>query len=420
MTSRHARDQVFLVVGIGSHEGRDDRPYREYLLRAAADRHAVWLFENEMPTWQSDYAAGSTVLNLFDTDEMIRATKSLAARHDVVGVLCPDEAVLRHYAAVVDFLGLPGLSAATAANCRDKKTSRRLLTEAGVAQPGFTTVRSAEEARAAAAELGYPVVVKPRTLGASYGVVGVHRPEEMAEAFAVSTQAGYPGVEVPDDYLVEQFLTGEEISIDGVVYDGRYRAMFVAHKKVADAPYFVEVGHTVFGDDPLVEDGALIEMLQEAHRALGITHGATHTEVKLTPRGPVIVEINGRPGGDLVPRLGEMATGIDVGAVCVDAVTGREPLISRTRSKTVSIRFLRPEQDLVLRSVDLSDTVALPGVVEAGTAAAPGSVLRRPPHDYVARYAYIIVEGGNEKECAELLDRAERTVRLDFDPLESE
>lgn len=289
-----------------------------------------------------------------------------------------------------------------------------------MAQPGFTTVRSAEEARAAAAELGFPVVVKPRTLGASYGVVGVHRPEEMAEAFSVSTRASYPGVEVPDDYLVEQFLTGEEISIDGVVYDGRYQAMFVAHKKVADAPYFVEVGHTVFGDDPLVEDGALIEMLQEAHRALGITHGATHTEVKLTPRGPVIVEINGRPGGDLIPRLGEMATGIDVGAVCVDAVTGREPLISRTRSKTVSIRFLRPRKDLVLRSVDLSDTVALPGVVEAGTAAAPGSVLRRPPHDYVARYAYIIVEGENEKECAELLDRAERTVRLDFDPLESE
>ncbi|MGW0495877.1 ATP-grasp domain-containing protein [Streptomyces sp. NPDC003007] len=420
MTSQHSRTQVLLVVGIGSHKGRDNRPYREYLLRAAADRHPVWLFESDEPTWQSDYAVGSTVVDLFDTDEMIRAARSLAELHEIVGVLCPDEAVLRHYAAIVDFLGLPGLSAAAAANCRDKKTSRRLLTEAGILQPAFTTVYSAEEAHAAAKELEYPVVIKPRTLGASYGVVAVNRPEEMTEAFTVSTKACYPGVHVPGDYIVEQFLTGEEISIDGTIYDGGYTPMFVAHKKVEDEPYFVEVGHTVIGDDPLLQDASFIEMLQDAHRTLGITHGTTHTEVKLTPRGPVIVEINGRPGGDLLPRLGEMATGIDVGTASVDAVIGREPLISPTRSKTVSIRFLRPERDLVLRSVDLSETVAAPGVVEAGPAAYPGAVLLCPPGDYQARYAYIIVEGENEKECAELLDRAERTVKLDSEPLEDE
>jgi biotin carboxylase len=417
---QHAREKVLLVVGIGSQKGRDNRPYREYLLRAAADRHPVWLFERDEITWQRDYAIGSTVLNLFNVDEMVQAAKELADRHDIVGVLCPDEAVLPFYAAIVDFLGLPGLSAATAAKCRDKKTSRRLLTEAGVPQPGFTTVYSAEEAYSAAKELGCPVVVKPRTLGSSYGVVGVHRLEDMAEAFTVSTKAGYPGVHVPDDYIVEKFLTGEEVSIDGVVYEGRYLPKFVAHKKVEDEPYFVEVGHTVTGDDPLLRDRSLIDMLQKAHQVLGITHGTTHTEVKLTPQGPVIVEINGRPGGDLIPRLGEMATGIDTGAASVAVVTGREPSISRTRSKTVSIRFLRPERDMVYRSVDLSETVTSPGVVEAGSAAYPGDVLRCPPGDYVARYAYIIVEGSDEKECAELLDRAERTVKLDFELLESE
>ncbi|MEU9332323.1 ATP-grasp domain-containing protein [Streptomyces sp. NPDC048290] len=418
MTSQPARGQVFLVVGIGSHKGRDNRPYREYLLRAAADRHPVWLFEEDEPTWQSDYAVGHTVVDLFDTDAMIRAAGELAGRHGIVGVLCPDEAVLRHYAAIVDHLGLPGLTVAAAANCRDKMTTRRLLTAAGIAQPGFTTARTAREAHEAARKLGYPVVVKPRTLGASYGVVAVHRPEEMTGAFTVSTSAGYPGVPVPEDHLVEEFLTGPEISVDGTVFDGRYTPMFVAHKRVADAPYFVEVGHTVTGDDPLLRDASLVGMVEDAHRVLGITHATTHTEVKLTPRGPVIVEINGRPGGDLIPRLGELATGIDVGAASVDALVGRAPSIVATRSKTVSIRFLRPERDLILRSVDLTRTVALPGVVEAGPAAYPGAVLRCPPGDYQARYAYIIVEGADEKECAELLDRAERTVELDFEPLD--
>lgn len=103
--------------------------------------------------------------------------------------------------------------------------------------------------------------------------------------------------------LIEEYLTGPEISIDGAVVDGRYTPLFVARKTVGMHPYFEELGHLVNAADGLMSDPQLLATLASAHRAIEFRHGVTHTEVKLTGRGPVIVEINGRLGGDMIPLL---------------------------------------------------------------------------------------------------------------------
>src|SRR5439155_2829859 len=100
--------------------------------------------------------------------------------------------------------------------------------------------------------------------------------------------------------LVEEYLTGPEISVDGAVRDGRFEPFFLAHKQIGPAPYMEEVGHALNGADLLLRDDALLAMLRTAHRALGVGTGVTHTEVKLTDRGPAIVEVNARLGGDLI------------------------------------------------------------------------------------------------------------------------
>jgi biotin carboxylase len=412
-------DGILLVIGIGSQKDRDSRPYREYLLSAAAQRFKLWLFDSDEPTWQSEYVVGATALNCYDPEAVLDAARTLAEEHRLIGMFCPDEGTLLSAAHVTEMLGVPGMSVDTVLGCRDKKLSRARLTQAGVRQPQFATVRSAEEALAAAERLEYPVVLKPRTLGSSLGVVKVSGPQEMADAFAVTTSAVYPGVHVPDDYIIEQYLDGPEISIDGAVFEGAYTPLFVGRKQLGGEPYFVETGHFVSAGDPLLEDAEIRDMLQQAHAALGITHGTTHTEVKLTSRGPVIVEVNGRLGGDLIPYLGKLATGIDPGLIAVDVITGRRPVIEQTHAKTLGIRFLGPSEDLRVTSINFDDPGELEGIVQMVAAVPPGAELRTPPGDFVARYAFVVAEGADEDECAKRLDAAESLVHLEYEPLES-
>ncbi|MFJ3798312.1 ATP-grasp domain-containing protein [Streptomyces sp. NPDC090088] len=401
---------VILLIGCGM------RKYREYLLAGAAATHPVWLFTGEEPDWQTPYLTGHTVVDVTDRDAVLAAARELAARIPVRGVLSWDETLIVTTARVADELGLPGAGVDGVEGCRDKYRSRRLLTAAGLDQPGYAWVDTAEEALAAAERIGYPVVVKPRGMGASIGVVLAADAGEVVEAFRTADEASRIGaVSYRGGALVEEYLEGPEISIDAAVVDGEYHPMFVARKQVGLFPYFEETGHHVAADDPLRTDPALLAMLRAAHRAIGYGFGITHTEVKLTARGPVIVEINGRLGGDLIPRLGQLATGIDPARAAVRAALGQRPDFTDTEHRTVGIRFGYPPEDCVVRSVTLP--TAAEGLLAAEAMAGPGTELRLPPNGYIARHSYVIVTGADPALTTARLDTAAALVTLDHEPL---
>ncbi|MET9081899.1 ATP-grasp domain-containing protein [Streptomyces sp. NPDC004237] len=401
---------VILLIGCGM------RKYREYLLAGAAATHPVWLFTGEEPDWQTPYLTGHTVVDVTDRDAVLAAARELAGRIPVRGVLSWDETLIVTTARVADELGLPGAGVDGVEGCRDKYRSRRLLTAAGLDQPGYAWVDTAEEALAAAERIGYPVVVKPRGMGASIGVVLAADAGEVVEAFRTADEASRIGaVSYRGGALVEEYLEGPEISIDAAVVDGEYHPMFVARKQVGLFPYFEEIGHHVAADDPLRTDPALLAMLRAAHRAIGYGFGITHTEVKLTARGPVIVEINGRLGGDLIPRLGQLATGIDPARAAVRAALGQHPDFTDTEHRTVGIRFGYPPEDCVVRSVTLPADAE--GLLAAEAMADPGTELRLPPNGYLARHSYVIVTGAGPVLTTARLDTAAALVTLDHEPL---
>jgi len=76
-----------------------------------------------------------------------------------------------------------------------------------------------------------------------------------------------------------------------------YRPFCLARKQLGAPPYFEEIGHVVDATDPLLSDPALLAVLSDAHRALGVADGVTHTEIPAHRRGPVIIEVNARLGG---------------------------------------------------------------------------------------------------------------------------
>lgn len=407
----HAEKPLLLLVGSGG------QVWREYMLRAMATRYRLHLLAPEPPTWQTPYIVARSAVNTLDVEAMIQVAKD--STESFAGAFTYEETRVESAAALATALGLRTSPVEAVRACRDKFAGRERMKAAGVPQAESIAVADFAEAQQAAERIGYPVVVKPRALSASNGVMLAPDAESLAAAYQDAGSIWFdevPGYE--RQILVEEYLDGPEISVEAVCRDGVVTALFVARKRLGYAPGFEEVGHLVEAADPLLTDPGLLKVLQDSHTALGLTDTVTHTELRLTSTGPRIVEINGRVGGDRIPYLGGLATGVEIGLVLADLAAGAVPETTATRERAAAVRFLYPEHDLTVDSIDI-DEGALPAEVDdVQLLAGPGKELRLPPQDHVrCRYALVVAVGSNEQECEAALDRAAAAVTVHGTPL---
>ena len=398
-----------LVVGTGG------RAYREYLLAAIGARYDVHLLVGAVPTWERAHVTGWTVLDPaasavpVGTGPFVAAARALHPPPD--GVLRWDEARVLQVAKIAEALGRPGGDPAAVLRCRDKRQTRAALDAAGVPQPRWAAAGTVEAALAAADRVGYPVVVKPRAMAASLGVVRVDEPDELAARFGFARDITLPGAWRYAEVLVEELLTGPEISVDCAVHRGRVHPLCLARKEVGYPPYFEEVGHVVDAADPLLSDPQLLAVVQDAHTALGYADGVTHTELKLTPAGPKLVEVNARLGGDLIPYLGLRASGVDPGAAAAAVACGRPPVLAPDRKLVAAVRFFYPDRELTVGSVRFADLSA--PVDLAGPLVEPGEVVAPPPAGTLfGRVAFATAVAPTAAECAAALDGAAAALQI--------
>ncbi len=395
---------------------------REPFFQSVAPYYRVWLFlggagRTTEPTWEARYLFGHTGVNTQDSRAMIVAARELAAAGPVSGVVCFDEARIEATAELATALGLPTSPVEAVTRCRDKWQTRQALAAAGVAQAGSVAVGTLEEAYRAAARFGYPVVLKPRALAASFGVTRADSPAQLSESYRYAREVTLPeaNVSFADGVLVEEYLDGPEISVDCACFDGRVAAVTVARKRSGFLPAFEETGHLVDAGDPLLEDRELAEVLTRAHGAVGFHTGMTHVELRLTAGGFKIIEINARLGGDLIPYLGQLATGTDLSLIAAAIACGRTPDLSRPRRAVAAIRFYYPPREVTVGSVSF-DVASLPPEIErAVPLAEPGQHVVLPPRGsaWECRLAQVVAVGDSPAACEAALDEAGQALLLE-------
>lgn len=393
--------------------------YREYLLKMIAQHAHVWLFHDRDAAWEKPYIIGNTVVPTLDAEAMVNSARSLPPDIHIDGVLCWDEIRMVYTAQLAQALGLPGTQPENAARCRDKHLTRTALATARVPQPESKLVGSLSEAREAANSIRYPVIVKPRALGASYGVSLAHDATQLHAAFDHAATAREDGVPVFErGVLIEEYMQGPEVSIDAAWVKGQMFPLYLARKVTGFYPHFEEVGHVVDANDPLLRDEIFLNVMQAAHRAVGFETGVSHTELRLTDRGPRIVEINGRLGGDLIPYVGWVASGISPGKVLVEVTSGQVPDVSGDHKEFAAIRFFYPPQDVIVDELTIQRKALPEGIYTAAPLASPGQKLILPPSDHVScRYAYAVAHGPSAQACNEALNQAEHAFDLKTHPL---
>ncbi|WP_199896638.1 ATP-grasp domain-containing protein [Streptomyces niger] len=299
-----------------------------------------------------------------DTNDLDTLLPYVARLHAALGfdaVLTSCDYYLPTVGRIAGHLGLPGPAPEAVENACRKDATRRVLADAGLPQPRFALCTDRSEAAAAAAEIGYPLVLKPVDLCAGMFVREVADEAELQRAYRAVEDfpVNARGQRRAPVVLLEELLIGPEVSVETVTHGGSTHVVGVTDKSVGGAPAFIETGHMFPAALPAADAEAAADTAVQALKALGLDDVVGHTEIKLTPDGPRVVEVNPRPAGNRITELIRHVTGIDVAAACVDVALGRRPdlTVRDIGLRSAAIGFLVPESAGVLAGIDGGDAV---------------------------------------------------------------
>jgi biotin carboxylase len=225
----------------------------------------------------------------------------IAATTPIDAIVAADDAGVEIAARASELIGLPSSPVAAVRATLDKSLMRQRLERAELPQPAFEIVDESTVA-AAAERIGFPVVAKPRTRRASVGVMRADDHQSLAEAAALAArhQSEDDGTE---RFLVERFVSGPEVSLEGLLWDGRLETLAIFDKPdQPDGPFFPEtilVTPTSLASEVVAEIERTVAV---ATHALGLTQGPVHAELRIEDGVPVVLEIAGRTIGGLCGR----------------------------------------------------------------------------------------------------------------------
>ncbi|GHH56965.1 ATP-grasp domain-containing protein [Streptomyces candidus] len=316
-------------------------------------------------------------------------------------------------AAIALDLGLAWHTADTVRAVADKYEMRRVLAEAGIGSVVAETVHDVEGVRKVAERTGYPLICKPVRGVASKGVTRIDGPTDIERALEWGA-AGAGDLDAAD-LLVEEFLSGDEYSVECVSEDGEHVAVGVT-RKISEHDHFVEVGHVVPAPLAEADDRRIRAAVTDMLTALGVCQGVTHTEVIVAADAVHIVETHLRPAGDEIPELWARVSGVDLIDVVARQAVGIRVLddvraalaAPHDGPSAAAIWYACP--DAVGEIVEVAgedEARALDGVVDVEVLREPGKRLRGVTGSF-ARGAHVCAVGTSQDEA---LRRAQEGVR---------
>jgi biotin carboxylase len=396
------RGKTVLLVGAGRHQRRAIQRAHELGVRVVAvDRN---------PNAPGLAAADAgEVVDFRDVEGVI----DVGRRHSVDGVLTisADRAV-PIVAAVAEELGLPGIGTEVAHAMTHKVAMRRRLGDAGVPQPRFAAARDLREARAAAARVGYPAVLKPADSGGQRGVFKLDSVDDLdAHLHAALAESG------TGEVIVERYHEGLELN-GLVVARGGSGTLLTLSDRLRPPGIGFGVGWihvyptTIFGD--VLAEATRVAL--HAVHALGLRDGIAFPQLLVEEGRSLVVEVAARVPGGQMADLARHAVGVDLIEVALLQALGgpvADELVEPRFQQPLAIRFLTAEPGplptgQVRRIGPLDRVLGAPGVVQADLFLQEGETIR-PVRLDGDRRGYVIAVADTNLEA---LERAEAAARL--------
>jgi biotin carboxylase len=206
-------------------------------------------------------------------------------------------------------LGLISNSLEAVEICRNKLRQRETLKLAGLLVPNFFAFALDEDVNSAVARVSFPCVVKPLALAASQGVIRANDAAEFRRAVErIRALFDQPEIRATRDgtldrVLVERYIPGGEVAVEGLITEGRLRVLAIFDKPDAlEGPYFEETIYVTPSRLPQRIQNAIADCAAQCIAALGLVTGPVHAEFRINEDGMWALEIAPRPIGGLCSR----------------------------------------------------------------------------------------------------------------------
>lgn len=256
-------------------------------------------------------------------------TLAVAKKYNISAVVtAATDKPLVMMARVAKELGLRFYSEETAIWSTDKFQMKQRFIEGGIPCAKGRLISKAEEAN----DFYFPVIVKPRDNSGSRGVILCKTTEELSDAIKEALQ--YSKLET---VLVEEFIEGQEYSIEALHYDGKSEVIQFTEKTTTPFPYNVELGHKQPANLSEEQKVNIRDLISKIADCMHFENCASHTELKINERGIYIIETSPRLGGDYITStLVPLSTGINIEDQLLNIALGAEVDTQTGRVKKAS------------------------------------------------------------------------------------
>jgi biotin carboxylase len=312
--------------------------------------------------------------------------------------------------------GVPGAGAAASRILRDKALLRAVSRSAGIDNPVSAAVADARELRKFMEGNPGPVILKHADRQASLGAKVLRDPDEAEAAWwecaGADEGAMTPDRPVPVRLLAEQFVQGDEYSVEMLVREGRPLFANVTAKQLFPGPHPVELGHLI----PAPIDAALGALLRQRTedmlRSTGFGTGVVHCEWIVSDGVPYLVECAGRFPGDGIIALIEDAYQFDLAGAYYALMRGDQlPALPRDAGRGTAVRFLLAEPGRVTGVDGLEAARAADGVTHASVLYRPGDTIG-PLRSSWDRAGSVMARADTAAEAMQRATRASELVRV--------
>lgn len=317
---------------------------------------------------------------------------------------------MRGVAKVSDTLGLHSISYETAVKATDKYDMIKAFEEHNVPAPWFYLVKSFDELVSLKGKITYPCIMKPTDNAGSHGVVKIHSYEELLDKYEYSHGCSRRG-----NVIVEEYLDGDEVSVEVMVVDGKVNVLQITDKLTTGAPYFVEMGHSQPSRMDVGIQNKIKDVAEKACKAIGINTGPAHVEMKVTSQGePKMIELGARMGGDnITTHLVPLSTGVDMVESTIKIALGEEVDVTPTLNCGSSIRYFEAPLGKIKSIEGVEEALKIDGVKQISFTKNVGDE-STPIHCSNDRIGFVIAQAETAEKAIIICEEVMKIIKIEI------
>ncbi|MCZ6679328.1 MAG: ATP-grasp domain-containing protein [Candidatus Poribacteria bacterium] len=359
----------------------------------------------------------SLVVNFNMLEEATQQIVAFAETDPIHAVVGADDDTTILAAMASKALSLPHNTVASAYATRNKHRMRKLLAEAGIASPRFDLVSIDDDPTKISARVSFPCVLKPLTLAASRGVIRANNPAEFVAAFhrvvaiLQTPDVAAQGKPEARQILVEAFIPGIEVALEGILTRGRLKVLAIFDKPdPLDGPFFEETFYITPSRLPANTQEKIADCTARAAEALGLREGPVHAELRLNDEETWIVEVAGRSIGGLCARTLRFGTGISLEELIIRHAVGIEVESLQRERQPAGVMMIPIPHAGILREVRGSNEAKQVDGIEEITISIPIGQEVVPLPEGTRYLGFIFARGGTPESVEAALREAHRRL----------